>query len=473
MFKFRYGWIILFVLLMGAFSISFAFADAPTGTTPTDAMMVPDNWQTLAANTSAWFYFDYTGSRSRIEALLDTNGVANVQFAIYTPDQANAWLQDRSTKPVGLGTLPGANTELAGHDAVWVGAFNSTGRFFALVANQNPAPVLFRLKISGTNVLLRPTPTRTPEVSFPNPYATPIPVSSIQGRLLFQEMHGGKIYTVNGDGSNLKNISYGMDPSWSPDGKQIAFARMNEPAGLFSAQADGSHERLLFGWPQIHSARWSPDGKRLAFARQPSVSEIKVICFFVIYCFPFPNQAPLKIGVIELDRAVGETTKHVLTEPPCSLYCAAPTWSPDNRTLMYADEWSGIMSTDTLTNTQALLFKQPARIQATTLSPNGTKIAFQLLQHDHWEIKVIDADGSNVRAVTRADFLDFALVNNVAPAWSPDSKQILFLSDRGGRWEFFVADADGANLRQVLKNVTDHVRIQYDFRNERVIDWTR
>jgi Tol biopolymer transport system component len=94
-------------------------------------------------------------------------------------------------------------------------------------------------------------------------------------------------------------------------------------------------------------------------------------------------------------------------------------------------------------------------------------------QHDHWEINVMNADGSNVAQVTQANPFSFVPVNNVAPTWSPDSKQVLFLSDRNGKWEFFVANPDGSGLKQVLKTVTDSVPIHYNFMNERVIDWIK
>ena len=112
-------------------------------------------------------------------------------------------------------------------------------------------------------------------------------------------------------------------------------------------------------------------------------------------------------------------------------------------------------------------------MQSPTWSPDGTKIAFQVNQHDHWEVVVISADATTLTPVTVANPLAFRQVNNVAPAWSPDSKEVIFLSDRNGRWEFFAANADGTNLRQVLKNVTDAYPLTYNFSNERVVSWTK
>jgi Tol biopolymer transport system component len=75
--------------------------------------------------------------------------------------------------------------------------------------------------------------------------------------------------------------------------------------------------------------------------------------------------------------------------------------------------------------------------------------------------------------VTHPNPLAWVAYNNVAPRWSPDGKQILFLSDRNGSWEFFVISPDGTGMQQVLKGVTDSMKISYNFNNERVVDWTK
>jgi Tol biopolymer transport system component len=153
----------------------------------------------------------------------------------------------------------------------------------------------------------------------------------------------------------------------------------------------------------------------------------------------------------------------------------SPSWSGDGHTLAYADAQIGLLTTDTTANgiPAADLFTDNPEVQSPSYSPDGSKIVFMVRQHDHFEIGIVNADGSNAYALTSADPLSFNVVNNVAPTWSPDGKQILFLSDRNGKWEFFAVNADGTGLKQVLKNVTDAMRITYNFSNERVIDWAK
>ncbi len=461
--KLKLGIILALLLALGIFSA--VLAAGPSGAGPHDALMVTGQTQSIAANTSLWFYFDYVGDRTRAKVTLNTFGASNVQMGIYTPAQARAYLSDPGVKPVGVGTQPGSASADAIYDLTWLGGFNFAGRFFVAIANNNPAPVNFRLNITGDAVALGPTPTPTPLPSFPNPFAVAITPAVVEGKFVFQEASGGYIYTVSGDGSKLMRVASGLDPAWSPDSARIAFARWGDQGGLYLVNADGTNVSGVFASPQILSPRWRADGKRIAFAQQLGGSEERVVSFFGRPTF-FPADPWWKIGVFDVESGA-------FTQPPSTKHSFAPTWSQDGNLIAFADAGFGILTTDTTTRTIASLYTQNPQVQSASWSPDGSRIAFQVRAHDHWEIATISADGLFTTAVTRADALSFTLVNNVAPAWSPDGKQIVFLSDRNGKWEFFVVNSDGSNLRQVLKNVTDQIPIQYNFSNERVMDWTK
>src|SRR5262249_49990592 len=70
-----------------------------------------------------------------------------------------------------------------------------------------------------------------------------------------------------------------VEPAWSPDGREIAFARSRTDAGNYPGQtgpaqiyvvnADGTDVRRLTSAGDNDSPAWSPDGKRIAFDRGP------------------------------------------------------------------------------------------------------------------------------------------------------------------------------------------------------------
>lgn len=489
----------LVVALLATCAVSVTFAGAPAGTSPNDPMRVPTSWQTLAPNTTLWFYFDYaletggggffprpgSGSsvRSKVDVTVDANGVTGLQFAIYTPAQATDWLRDTTTAPVGRGT-PYRSTSSGEitHDLYWSGAFNTSGRYFVALTNNTASAISFHLTVTGDAVSLAPAVTPTPTPTLPVPFTVAsAPTGTLQGKILFETATGGAIYTVNGDGANLTLVTNGIDPSWSPDGKQITFARWGGPyPGLYIANADGSKEQLVYGAQRIRSPKWSPDGKYIAFTQDKTTNE---------------RDPRWKLGVIELNKVIdADTTKNQLTEPQCSNLCYVPSWSNDSMTLTYTDPGVGIMATsvisgpaslvmgpsgtyfDTQANIPRPILHMP-QIQTSEQSPDGKRIVYSQQAHDRWEVNVVNADGSNATAVTSPDPILYTLygkvVHNVAPTWSPDGKQILFLSDRNGKWEFFVCDADGSNVRQVLKSVTAMISLRFDFSNERLMDWTK
>jgi hypothetical protein len=475
----------LVAFVITALVATLAFADDP-GSSPLDAMRIDGQPRYIQSQTWVWYYFDYNTDsdkvKSRIEAWVDNNlnasdnleAAKNIELAIYTPEQIRDFFRDSSISPVGRGSKPPDGLEISGHDLYWSGNFNFNGRFFVAVKNSNNFAVQYKVWVKGGTVTLYPIPTPTSLYPYlDNPFATPIPSANITGTFVFQESSGGNIYTMSGDGASLKLVTNGIDPSWSPDGTQLAFTRWYEPAGMYVINADGTNEVRVWNGQRFQSPRWNRDGKRIVFTQPKGKLDDTQTCFGT-RCFTVAPDTKWKIGVVELDKVIdGETTKTVLTEPQCSNHCFAPAWSPDGRYIVYADAAVGIMNTDTMTNSIWTMFNRTPKVESPSYSPDGMRVVFQTAQHDHWELAVLNLTDGSVVQITQPDPLNFRLVNNAAPTWSPDGTRILFLSDRHGKWEFYVVNVDGTNLRQVFKSVTDQLTIQYYFSNERVIDWRR
>ena len=82
----------------------------------------------------------------------------------------------------------------------------------------------------------------------------------------------GQIYLMNSDGSNLVRLAEGAlatAPAWSPDGRTIAYSRLHDGQfGICLVRADvDSSLPTLVGHPRGWNAHpaWSPDGSKIAF----------------------------------------------------------------------------------------------------------------------------------------------------------------------------------------------------------------
>jgi hypothetical protein len=438
---------------------------------PGDAIYADGTAQTVAPHSNMWFRFEYGGGNKEVSVTLDAKDASAVRMKILTPQAVAAWQNGESLQAVGDGS------RVQNHDLGWSGRFKFSGTFYIVVYNDGDPPVTVNVTASGENVTNNNLPPPPKPTAIPNPFPHNTPVGKgIAGKLAFLDAQGGNLYTVNGDGTNLQRVSFGMDPQWNHAGTQIALARQGPVAGIFVISADGSNERLLYATNEPRAPDWRPDDGQLVFSRQTASKGGGSFCFRG-RCFTFPAMSEWKLGLVN-------NSDGTYSDVPTTAHAFTPSWNPVDATkIAYNDTTIGVIvtSTDETPSFEPIIGDlrpgvgtyDPLKILSPQYSPDGKFIVMMVAQPPTWQIAMANADGSNRHLLTSMNPLDFTHANNVAPVWSADGTKILFLSDRNGKWEFFTMNPDGSGAQQVLKNITDQIAIRYSYQGERLMSWTK
>jgi TolB protein len=172
---------------------------------------------------------------------------------------------------------------------------------------------------------------------------------------------GGAVWRVNGDGRRLARVTGAgvvdaESPSWSPDGKRIAFAARTSGRNfdIYVCRLDGSGLRRLTRSTLVdEQPSWSPDGRRIAFARARSSGRSEIWLMNADGAAAHrvgdggaPDWSPdgrriaLTLGgTIAVVRADGTGLGRLVEGPGTA---GDPAWSPDGRSIVFwSDRASG------------------------------------------------------------------------------------------------------------------------------------
>lgn len=284
--------------------------------------------------------------------------------------------------------------------------------------------------------------------------SAPASPAGAAGLIAFSSDRDGnfEIYVMNADGSRqrrLTNNEFGdSDPSWAPDRRRIAFAtgrHANPPDDLnfeiYVINADGGGERRITHSPNVFDAdpTWSPDGKNIAFRRvdwrrgddENELSEIYVMNAdgrglrrltnnAVEDSFPAWSPDGKKIAFtsardgqreIYMMNPDGSGQRRLKRSRFDSLL---PAWSPDGKKIAYMEGTGDFTATIYAMNADGSVPRRVVRGQgqSPTWSPDGRRIAFADFNQGNWQIYVVNTDGSGLRRLTSKG-------GNVEPAWQP------------------------------------------------------
>jgi Tol biopolymer transport system component len=165
-----------------------------------------------------------------------------------------------------------------------------------------------------------------------------------------------------------------------------------------------------------------------------------------------------------------DTDGNQFRDLPALTSAQAPDWTAGG--IVYQANTGIEITADTPDATTRAVLQAPY-YQDPDWQPGGDRIVFQSREGSHWEVFVVNTDGSGLAALTRpvTNLVD-KLPDNVAPTWSPDGRSIVYLSNRdannsAGDWRLWVMDADGGNQRPLPIETP----IEYSYMNEQVVSW--
>jgi Tol biopolymer transport system component len=313
------------------------------------------------------------------------------------------------------------------------------------VADQLQQSGSFVVEAAAPSPTARPTPTTVTMptvVSQTEVPPTPVPIAKVY-KIVFARWEGGthNLYVADTSGGRETLLLHrAAGPSWSPDGKFVAFygeegVGQQEQGGVQLAGITNGILYLNMGtWSADLShaevgqfvrertgrwAAWAPDGTMVAFDAARGGPDRRIY---------FLGTADNQQYNVEIP---GEQAD----------------WSPDSDRLVYRsgrDNQQGIWISNrdgsgsvNITTNGSDAFPR--------WSPDGRKIAFHRESDGNVDIYRMDVDGSNIRRFTDATGPD------TLPAWTPNGR-IVFRSLRSGSWGIYVMDADSYNQKQIIAN---------------------
>ncbi len=229
------------------------------------------------------------------------------------------------------------------------------------------------------------------------------------------------IFTMNSDGTKLTNLTNSpeqdeISPSWSPDGKRLAFLyKLDERSYVIGyVDADGSNMTMLLEvfLPKSDgdTLSWSPDGKSIAFTSEGD-----------IYSMAIDNGYPVNLT----------------NNPP---YNRQPSFSPNGEQIAFTrQEENGLgvftMYADGGKVERTLLGADFKGASAAKFSPDGNRFLF-----------LTNLEGGCsclVSAKTDGTDNDILAVNASSADWSPDGTKVVFAREDGSSSQIYVTPANG------------------------------
>lgn len=232
----------------------------------------------------------------------------------------------------------------------------------------------------------------------------------------------------------LKSRKPIMSPSWSPNGKRLAYVSFEKDRSIIYLQELKSGQRqVLAQYKGLNSApSFSPDGKRLALTlSKDGNSEI-----YILY---------IASGVLQ------RITNHYSID-------TEPSWSPDGRAIIFTSDRAGKPQIYQLAvgpqgkagNPRRLTYEGNYNSNA-SYSPDGKFITLITRVQGRYRVATLELASGYLQVLTRSSL-------DESPSYAPNGKMILYATELRGRGILEAVAVDGSNSPQRLRVLSGDVR---------------
>lgn len=229
-----------------------------------------------------------------------------------------------------------------------------------------------------------------------------------------------RLIVADSDGENARVLVESpepiMSPSWSPDGRQLAYVSFEQDKSeIFIQTLRSGVRRRVSSRPGVNGApSWSPDGRYLALTLSKSDGNLD------IYTLELSSQVLRRLT----ERGSIETE---------------PSWSVDGKSIFFTSDRAGGPQIYKISanggRAQRVSFEGPYNARP-RIAPDGGKLAVVHNDRGNYRIALVDVERGFTRVLTGGHL-------DESPSYAPNGETLIYATRKGRRGVLATVSVDG------------------------------